>query len=182
MRVFLVPHDSGWAEEFTRESTAVSSALGAGCGAIHHIGSTAIPGIRAKPVIDMLAAVSDIRFVDVRAPQMEALGYGVMGEFGIPGRRYFRKDDCQGNRTHQVHVFQQDSPQIERHLAFRDFMRTHRECALRYDALKALLAAQYPDDIGKYTVGKDEFIAEMDARAAAWRSAGAPSPGDPAGR
>jgi GrpB-like predicted nucleotidyltransferase (UPF0157 family) len=170
-RVLLAPYDPLWAEEFARESSVVARAMGDLLVAIHHIGSTAIPGIRAKPIIDMLAAVSDMSRLDGQSPLLEALGYEAMGEFGIPGRRYFRKDDDAGNRTHQIHAFQAGSPQIERHLAFRDFMRAHHEYADQYDALKRRLAELHPADIASYTDGKDEFINEMDARAASWRSA-----------
>lgn len=168
-RVFVVPHDPRWTAEFARESPVVAEAMGDVLLAIHHIGSTAIPGICAKPIVDMLAVVRDLSVLEERTGRLEALGYEALGEFGIPGRRYFRKDDREGNRTHQVHTFQEGSPQIERHLAFRDFMRVHPDCALEYDALKRRLAELYPADISNYTDGKDEFIREMDARAAAWR-------------
>lgn len=167
--VFLVPYDPCWPAEFAQESSAVAMAFGNLLMAIHHIGSTAIPGIRAKPIIDMLAVVTDIAKVDERNSELQALGYEAMGEFGIPGRRYFRKDDATGNRTHQIHAFQLGSPQVERHLAFRDFMKVHREFAEQYDALKGRLAGLHPDDIAGYTAGKDEFIKAMDARAAVWR-------------
>lgn len=169
-RVYLVPYDPAWARDFARESSAVAAAMGHLLVAIHHIGSTAIPGIRAKPVIDMLAVVSDISLLDGKAAQLEELGYEVMGELGIPGRRYFRKDNPEGIRTHQIHAFQVGSPQIARHLVFRDFMRAHRERAEQYDALKHRLAELHPDDVARYTDGKDDFIKEMDARGAAWRS------------
>ena len=169
-RVYLEPHDPRWAEEFTSESSLVASAIGNPVVAIHHIGSTAIPGIRAKPVIDMLAIVSDVSLLDERSPQLEALGYEVMGEFGISGRRYFRKDNDAGIRTHQIHAFQAGSPQIQRHLLFRDFMRAHPDCAQKYEALKHWLAERYPNDIASYAAGKDEFIRVMDARALQWRS------------
>ncbi len=169
MRVFLVPYDPKWPEEFARESPAVARALGDLFLAIHHIGSTAIPRIHAKPIIDMLAVVSAIDEVDRRNAELQALGYEAMGEYGIPGRRYFRKDDAGSNRTHQIHVFQTGSPQIERHLTFRDFMRAHAEFADQYAALKRRLAERHPSDIAAYSTGKDEFIKEMDAKAAAWR-------------
>lgn len=168
-RVFVVSHNPRWSVEFVRESSAVAGAMGEVLQVIHHIGSTAIPGICAKPIIDMLAVVSDLSVLDERTVQMEALGYEALGEFGLVGRRYFRKDDRDGNRTHQVHTFQAGSPQIERHLAFRDFMRAHRDCALQYDVLKRRLAELHPADISSYTDGKDEFIREMDARAVTWR-------------
>lgn len=150
----------------------VTNALGDLLLAIHHIGSTAIPGIHAKPIIDMLVAVSDVLLLDGKVRQLEVLGYEAMGEFGIAGRRFFRKNDHDGNRTHHVHVFQAASPQIERHLAFRDFMRAHPNYANQYDALKLHLATLYPTDIASYMDGKDEFIREMDARAALWRAGG----------
>lgn len=140
--------------------------------AVHHIGSTAIPGIQAKPIIDLLAVVDDLGALDERRAQMEALGYEVMGEFGIPGRRYFRKDNAAGARTHQIHAFEEGSPQIERHLAFRDFMRAHPGHAREYETLKQQLAALHPLDISSYADGKDAFIRDMDARAAAWRRTG----------
>lgn len=170
-RVFLEPHNPCWAEEFTRESSLVANVLGELLVvAMHHIGSTVIPVIRAKPIIDMLAVVSDVSLLDEASPRLEALGYEVMGEFGIPGRRYFRKNNAAGTRTHQIHAFQAGSPQIQRYMSFRDFMRAHPDCAQQYDALKHRLAEQYPNDIASYTDGKDEFIREMDARAARWRS------------
>lgn len=170
-RVYLEPYDPRWPVEFARESARVASVLGDVLFAIHHIGSTAIPGIRAKPIIDILAVVSDVSALDGRVEKMESLGYEAMGEFGMVGRRYFRKDDAAGNRTHQIHAFQLGSPQIHRHLAFRDFMRAHPDCAERYDTLKRRLAELHPSDVSGYTDGKDEFIAEMDARAASWQSA-----------
>lgn len=168
-RVYLVPYDPRWPQQFADEASTVRAVLDGLLVEIHHIGSTAIPDITAKPIIDMLAVVSDVARVDGRSPQMQNLGYEALGEFGIAGRRYFRKDDSAGQRTHQIHAFQVGSPQIERHLAFRDFMRAHREFAEKYDALKRRLAELHPADIGAYTNGKDEFINETDARAAEWR-------------
>src|SRR5688572_28463629 len=124
-RITVVSYDLRWPEAFAAEAAAVAAALGGSLLEIHHIGSTAIPGIHAKPVIDMLAVVREIAGVDRDAPRMAALGYETMGHFGIPGRRYFRRDDAAGQRTHQVHAFQNGSPHVARHLAFRDFMRAH---------------------------------------------------------
>jgi GrpB-like predicted nucleotidyltransferase (UPF0157 family) len=168
-RVIVSPHNPAWAAAFTRESAALALALGDPRVTFHHIGSTAIPGICAKPIIDLLAVVGNLDELDGRSPQMQALGYEVMGEFGIPGRRYFRRDDATGRRTHQIHAFATGSPNIERHLAFRDFMRTHPDHARRYSDLKRRLAAQHPEDIEAYMDGKDAFIKRMEAMAAAWR-------------
>lgn len=136
--------------------------------AVHHIGSTSIPGMPAKPIIDLLAVVADIGEVDRHLTQVEALGYEAKGEFGIPGRRFFRRDDAAGVRTHHIHAFESGSPHIERHLAFRDYLRSHSEPAMRYGELKRRLAAAHPNDIEAYMDGKDGFIKEVEARALAW--------------
>ncbi len=168
-KVEVVPHDPRWRDAFEAEAKHVAAALGENVVAIHHIGSTAIPGIHAKPVIDMLAEVRDIAEVDGRSPAMESLGYQVMGEFGIPGRRYFRKDDQDGIRTHHIHAFEAGSEEAEHHLAFRDYMIAHPGDAQRYSELKWKLAAEYPQSMDGYMDGKDGFIKEMERRAAQWR-------------
>lgn len=93
-----------------------------------------------------------------------------MGEFGIPGRRYFRKNNQAGIRSHQIHAFESGSAQIERHLAFRDFLITYPEEAQKYSALKIKLAEKYPQNINGYMDGKDDFIKETDCKATQWRT------------
>jgi GrpB-like predicted nucleotidyltransferase (UPF0157 family) len=136
-QVTVVPYDPDWVQEFIGASASAASAIGGNLLEIHHIGSTAIPGMHAKPVIDMLAIVSDIVLVDRRAAQLESLGYEAMGEFGIATRRYFRRDNAAGERTHQIHAFEIGSPHIRRHLAFRDFMRAHEVPAESVRRIKA---------------------------------------------
>jgi GrpB-like predicted nucleotidyltransferase (UPF0157 family) len=167
-RVEVVPYDPLWPREFERASAEVASALGPDLLAIHHIGSTAIPGIHAKPVIDMLPVVADLAAVDRRTPDIERLGYEAMGEFGIEGRRYFRRDDPTGRRTHQIHAFAQHSLHLTRHLAFRDFMRAHPKLAHQYGELKLRLAAAHPHDMEAYMDGKHAFIKETLTRAIEW--------------
>ena len=100
---------------------------------------------------------------------MEALGYEAMGEFGLVGRRYFRKEHPPGIRTHHVHTYQVGSPEIERHLAFRDYLLAHPEDAQKYGELKLKLAQKYPEDIEGYINGKDEFVKEIEKKAIQWR-------------
>jgi GrpB-like predicted nucleotidyltransferase (UPF0157 family) len=169
-RVHLLPHDPRWGDEFARESAIVANALGGVLVAIHHMGSTAIPGIYAKPIIDMLAVTEDIRLLDEHGARLEALGYEALGEFGIPGRRYFRKSNAAGERTHQIHSFQADSLEVTRHLAFCAYLRAHPEAAREYEALKLRLAEAHPEDINLYTEGKGALIRDIDVRAAAWFS------------
>ncbi|HEV7892566.1 MAG TPA: GrpB family protein [Pyrinomonadaceae bacterium] len=170
MKVKVVPHDPRWRDAFAAEAKHVAAALGENVVAIHHIGSTAIPDIYAKPVIDFLVEVRDINEVDGRSRAMESLGYEVMGEYGIPGRRYFRKDNREGIRTHHIHAFEAGSAEVERHLAFRDYMIAHPVDAQRYSELKRKLAEEHPQNMDGYMDGKDGFIKEMDRRAAQWRA------------
>jgi GrpB-like predicted nucleotidyltransferase (UPF0157 family) len=161
-KVEVVPHDPQWRSIFHIESQYISNALGENAIAIHHIGSTSIDTIHAKPIIDILVEVQDINQVDDLSLVMESIGYEVMGEFGIEGRRYFRKDNQEGIRTHHIHTFEVNSAQITRHLAFRDYMRAHPDVAQKYSDLKRKLAAEYPNDIAGYQDGKDEFIKAID--------------------
>lgn len=172
MSVSVVPHDPRWAELYRSESGLVAEALGRAIVSIHHIGSTSIPGIHAKPVIDMLAQAASLDEVDASSQAMESLGYEALGEYGLAGRRYFRKDDTSGIRTHQVHVFLAGSPDIERHLAFRDYLRAHPDRARAYSDLKRELARKHPDDMQAYMDGKDPFIKEAQKEAMVWRSSG----------
>lgn len=167
-KVEVVPHDRDWQSEFERESQQLAIAFGDNAIAIHHIGSTSIETIYAKPIIDILIEVKDIDKVDARNTAIESLGYVAMGEFGIVSRRFFRKDNRDGIRTHHLHTFEAGSPQIDRHLAFRDYMRSHPEAAQSYSQLKQKLAQQYPQDIQGYMDGKAEFIKAIDRKAAQW--------------
>jgi len=167
-KVEVVPHDPRWRDAFEAEAKHVAAALGENVVAIHHIGSTAIPNIYAKPVVDLLVEVGDITEVDGRSSAMESLGYEVLGEYGIPGRRYFRKDNREGIRTHHIHAFEAGAAEVGRHLAFRDYMRAHPVDAQRYSELKRSLAEEHPQSFDGYMDGKDGFIKEMDRRAAQW--------------
>lgn len=149
--------------------STLASALAAECPkvTIVHIGSTSVPGLKAKPIIDMMPVVKDIEKIDSYREKMEGLGYECMGEFGITGRRYVRKGG--DNRTHQVHVFQADNKEdIQRHVAVRDYLRTHPEAVKQYGELKENLANQFPQEIEAYMDGKDAFVKELEKRALHW--------------
>jgi GrpB-like predicted nucleotidyltransferase (UPF0157 family) len=164
-QVEVVPHNPQWRSIFDTESQYIANALGENAIAIHHIGSTSIETIYAKPIIDFLVEVQDIHRVDDRNLAMESIGYEVMGEFGIEDRRFFRKDNQQGIRTHHIHTFEIGSSQINRHLAFRDYLISHPEAAQAYSNLKQKLAIEYPNDIAGYQAGKAEFIKDIDRQA-----------------
>lgn len=103
MKVEVVKYRSEWSREFEAEAERIKEILGDEAIEIYHIGSTSVEGLSAKPIIDIMPVVKDISRIDKLNPAFEALGYECMGEFGIPGRRYFRKGG--EKRTHQIHVF-----------------------------------------------------------------------------
>lgn len=168
--VEVVPHNPAWKTMFQTEAKLVKEALGETVVAIHHIGSTAIPNIHAKPIIDLLIEVQCITQVDEHSSSMAQLGYEAMGEFGISGRRFFRKNNRNDIRTHHIHIFNHSSAQVKRHLAFREYMIAHPRDAKQYSDLKRLLASQYPANIDGYMDGKDSFIKTIDVKAGQWSS------------
>ncbi len=165
-RIEVVPYSDDWPVKYEEESGSVRNILGEELIEIHHIGSTAIPGMSAKPIIDILPVVKDIKKVDSFNSRFIDSGYEPRGELGLPGRRYFAKGG--DNRTHHLHIYQVGNPEIERHLAFRDYMITHPEEAEAYAELKESLAKQFPHDTPSYCDGKDEFVKERERRALEW--------------
>ena len=167
--VIVVAYDAQWPARFAEEAAHLTTVFGQELVAVHHIGSTSIPGMAAKPIIDIMPVVRRIDAVDTFNPVMETLGYEARGEYGIPDRRYFVKG--QGNaRSHHVHVFAAGHPDVARHLNFRDYLIAHPAEAAAYASLKQALARQFPHDMEAYIAGKDGLITEIDRRAAAWRA------------
>lgn len=163
----VVQYCPKWHEDYRREAEHIIQILGQELVEIHHIGSTAVEGLSAKPIIDLMPIVRRIETIDAYNGEFEKLGYECMGEFGIPGRRYFRKGGDE--RTHQIHIFEEGNQKdIMRHLAVRDYLRTHDEMRRQYGALKKELARLYPENIEAYCAGKDSFVKEMERRALAW--------------
>lgn len=174
MKVFVVPHDPTWKEAFDRESQRIHEALGEFPIELHHIGSTSIPGILAKPIIDLLGAVEDLAALDAHNIVLERLGYQAKGAFGIAGRRYFRKGNASGTRTHHLHVFEHGSQHFERHIAFRDFLRTHPAEAAEYSELKARVTAAGNVTSDAYMDAKGPFIVATEKLALDWYRKRAP--------
>lgn len=162
--ITVLNYDPEWPLKYERERKAIAEILDGSGISIYHIGSTSVPGLAAKPIIDMMAVVRSLEKVDDARGKFSELGYEYLGEFGIAGRRYFRKGGDE--RTHQIHIFQADDwNNIERHLAFRDYMRTHEKERAEYAKIKTALAQRFPYDIDGYCDGKDAFVREMEKRA-----------------
>ena len=166
MRVFVNKYDPNWAKMYEKEAKLIKDVFKEELLEIHHIGSTSVKGLKAKPIIDIMPLVKDIEKVDKFNDKMIKIGYEPMGEYGIPKRRYFRKGKA--GRTHHVHVFEKDSTQAKRHLAFRDYLREHDKIAREYGDLKEKLAEKYPNDIESYMDGKNDFIKKYEKLALDW--------------
>ena len=167
----VVDYKPEWSFSFEKEAAQLTVVFDPQLVAIHHIGSTAIPTIKAKPIIDILVVIKQIKTIETFNVPMRQLGYQPRGEClnnpipGTAGRFYFSKD-TDGVRTHQVHVCQVGHGDIDRMLAFRDYLRTHRENAQAYSRLKEHLAAEHRHDIVAYILGKEGFIRKINVQAA----------------
>lgn len=166
--IIVVDYDPCWEQQYLAEAKTIRAILGENCTALFHIGSTAVRGLKAKPIIDIMPVVCSIAAVDEKQGAFEEIGYEYLGEFGMAQRRYLRKGGDE--RTHQVHIFQEtDRINIERHLAVRDFLRAHSEIARQYGALKESLARRYPYDIEGYCDGKEAFVKDLEHQALRWK-------------
>ena len=172
--VELHPHAPEWAALAAREIGRLAAALGAEClAAVHHIGSTAIPGIRAKPIVDLLGEVTSLAALDEAADLVRGLGYDWRGEFGLAGRRFCTLDDAAtGRRLVHLHCYRAGAPDVERHLAFRDHLRARPELARAYEAEKLRCRALWPDDRRAYTEAKSAWIDAVVREALAFRRSG----------
>ena len=153
-------YDSNWILQFEKESLLLQSIFGKIALNIQHIGSTAIPGIKAKPIIDILITTNDINNIDSFDAQMEQLQYIVGGEFGLPGRRFYCKGDDEHCHFH-IHIYEATNPSVEKYLLFRDYMITHPNDAKEYESLKTDLATKYPNNRTLYTQNKGDFINQI---------------------
>lgn len=165
-KVEVVTYSEDWKKKFDEEAIHLQHIFGLEIQIIHHIGSTSVDRLSSKPIIDMMPIVRDIRKIDAYNSAMIAIGYEPKGENGLPGRRYFQKGG--DNRTHHVHMYELGNPEIERHLAFRDFLRVHSIIARKYGDLKEALAEQFPYDIDAYINGKDKLAKEIEKQALHW--------------
>jgi GrpB-like predicted nucleotidyltransferase (UPF0157 family) len=160
-KIQVVPYDPAWPHLFQKKAQKIAETLGSNCITIHHVGSTAIPGLWAKPIIDMIPVVKDIFLVNQKVNAMQELGYIAKGEHGMLFRRYFQRTDplpaC------NVHVYEEGSGEIERLTLFRDYLNQHDNYKQRYAALKRNLSDIH-SDITKYTLAKEALINEIDVQ------------------
>jgi GrpB-like predicted nucleotidyltransferase (UPF0157 family) len=164
--VRLLPHDPAWAEQANREETRILEAVWPAIIEMHHVGSTSIPGIAAKPIIDLVGVGPDLETIEAARPRIEALGYEWHGEYGLEGRRFCTlSDPTTGLRRFHLHCYASGDHSIHRHLAFRDYLRARPEMAKAYQQMKVDCAAKHPKDSNAYTACKDRWIKKTEAEA-----------------
>jgi GrpB-like predicted nucleotidyltransferase (UPF0157 family) len=165
--VVIVPYDPAWPVTFERLRDIYASALGHLARAIEHVGSTAVPGLAATPIIDVDVVVPSRDVLAEVIRRLAALGYRHQGDLGVPGREVFARDgadevprDGTGRRwpAHQLYVCATGGDALRRHLRFRDWLRAHPSRMAEYDRLKTDLAQRYREDLKGYTEGKTAFI------------------------
>jgi GrpB-like predicted nucleotidyltransferase (UPF0157 family) len=154
--VELKPYDPEWPRTFEQIRAVVWPAVQHAAMALEHVGSTSVPGLRAKPVIDACIVVASPRDIPHVVKALNKVGYVHRGELGVPGREAFRPPPSLP--THHLYASHRGSLSVKNHLGLRDYLRAHPQAAREYGDLKATLAAKFPDDIDAYIAGKTEFI------------------------
>lgn len=166
--IYVVPYQPEWPTLFRKEQEVLTEKLAKdNLVQIIHIGSTSVPNLVAKPIIDILLIVKNIDELDQEDSVFENLGYIPHGEFGIPKRRYYAKGG--DKRTHQIHAFQMDNLyEIGRHIMVRDYLRQNKQAMIEYAEIKTKGAALYPYDIEGYCDFKDAFVKQLEKTAMEW--------------
>jgi len=165
--VVIVEYDSNWPSNFFEEKERIEGAVGEYITDIEHIGSTSVPGLGAKPTIDIMIALPAIDGAGVCIKPLEGLGYTYIPEFEseIPERRFFRKE-VDGQPTHHIHMVEKTTRFWKRHIHFRDYLKSHPETVDEYFDLKKDLAQKFVDDREGYTDAKTDFVVSIEKRAA----------------
>jgi GrpB-like predicted nucleotidyltransferase (UPF0157 family) len=172
-KVEVLPFQEEWTERFLFEKELLLNAFTPFSKAFfHHIGSTSVPGLAAKPIIDIVGEAVSLELFDKMTPKLEALGYVARGENGIPGRRYFVRFSSEGERLVHLHCHESSNPEVERHLVFRDFLRAHPDQVTLYGNTKLEAARKFPESIDEYIAYKDPIIKELESLAYKWHKEG----------
>lgn len=156
--VVVMPYDENWKQAFEDIKTELDAALGDLALRIEHVGSTSVEGLSAKPVIDIDVVIEDTSMLESVIVALAKIGYSHEGDLGIPGREAFKYEGKDHLMKHHLYVCAKDSAELKRHLAFRDYLRSHPEAVKEYSRVKTEGAELYPYDIDKYIEYKSPFI------------------------
>lgn len=171
--VIIVDYDKAWPAMYEAERARLLRELGSVIIAVEHVGSTAVPGLAAKPIIDIMAGVRHVDDARACLPVLARMGYVYHPEFEalIPERRFFIKHGPDDARTHHLHIVEPGTEFWELHILFRDYLRAHRDVAEAYAQLKRRLAAQFAFNRPAYQDAKTDFIQAVEEKARAERRA-----------
>lgn len=158
--VVVLPYDKKWKQDFEKIKREISEVIGSFAIAIEHVGSTSIEGLPAKPIIDIDVVVKSGE-VERAIRALENIGYIHEGNLGIEGREAFAYEGKEHLQTHHLYVCPENSEELKRHLAFRDYLKTHSVECKKYGSVKLDAAKLYPDDIDKYIEYKSPIIEEI---------------------
>jgi GrpB-like predicted nucleotidyltransferase (UPF0157 family) len=157
-RVRLVEYDPLWPERFAAEERRIRGSCGTLALRLEHVGGTSIPGMCAKPVLDMAAGRPRDASLQAYVTALERAGYQHRGERGVPGRQFFRRGDP---RAYHLHLVEEGGSLWMGYLAFRDYLRSHAAAARRFAEVKRLLAARHPEDREAYMNAKAPYVEEI---------------------
>ena len=158
--IVVLPYDENWKTEFDKIRGELAPALGDSVLAIEHVGSTSVPGLYAKPIIDIDIVIEEGMFAGVEQ-KLAQIGYLHVGDQEVAGREVFKYAEKQHLMKHHLYVCVKGTAELERHLALRDYLRTHDLDRDRYSEIKVEMARRYPSDIDAYIEGKGPFIREI---------------------
>lgn len=167
MKITLVEYNLDWLKAFEQECSLLFQNLGDSVAQIEHIGSTSVPGLLSKPIIDIMVGLADFSMADSLVPKIVDLGYTYFPEFEdvMPNRRFFKKL-VDGTATHHIHMTEVNGEFWQRHLLFRDYLRDNPETVEKYALLKKELAKQDWEDSNDFAEAKTEFIKNVEEQAA----------------
>ena len=159
--VIVLPYDEQWKLEFLQIKAELTDVLGQLAIEIEHVGSTSVQGLSAKPIIDIDIVIKDYSGLGNIISALGKIGYQHEGNLGIAGREAFKYDGKEHLRKHHLYVCPEDSPELKRHIAFRDYLQTHPDAVREYSRIKEEGAELYPNDIDRYIEHKSPFIEKI---------------------
>jgi GrpB-like predicted nucleotidyltransferase (UPF0157 family) len=160
-QVFLVPWSNEWQKEYLLEKDQIQEVVGQYILAVHHIGSTAVKHLSAKPIIDIAIEINEFQDGEKCITPLETLGYAYKGTNVLPDRHYFNKGEP---RTHQIHMYQSGNKYLLEHLAFRDYLRYNETARIQYEQLKQDLSTVNKSNKHKYADDKTNSMEPMENR------------------
>lgn len=166
MKIEIASYDPAWPEQAERETERWTAALGEALVTVHHIGSTAVPNLAARPVLDLIPVIAEGVDLDSLHPAVHAMGYEWLGAHRLPRQRYCRRSSATtGKRLVKAHIWSEGDSEIRRHLAFRDMLRADPLVMGAYESLKRHCASLHRDDPQGYNDCKASWIDNVEARA-----------------